>query len=125
MAEVVRSLRFPPGIDLPRGMFAEERDHAAHVEQMMLQVLFTSPGERAMRPDFGCGLRAMVFAPNAESTANLLQVTVQAALDRWLGTVIRTEDVKVRAHEERLEVRISYVLLARLERRILNLEVTP
>lgn len=125
MSETVRSLRFPPGIDRGRGMWAEERDHAAHVEQMILQVLFTTPGERAMRPDFGCGLRQMVFAPNSEATASLLQVTVRASLDKWLGTVIRTDEVQVRANGERLEVRICYLLRARLERRILNLEVTP
>lgn len=125
MAEIVRSIQFPTAIDRQRGTYAEERDHAAHVEQMILQVLFTTPGERAMRPDFGCGLRDMVFAPNSEVTANLLQVTVQAALDQWLGGVIRTDDVAVRAVEERLEVRITYLLRARMERRILNLEVTP
>ncbi len=123
MLEIIHSLRFPPGIDRGRGMWAEETDHAAHVEQMILQVLLTTPGERAMRPDFGCGLRQMVFAPNSEATAGLLQVTVRASLDKWLGAVIRTDDVQVRANEERIEVRISYLLRVRQERRILNLEV--
>lgn len=125
MAETVRSLQFPPTIDRARGMWAEETDHARHVEQLILQVLFTAPGERAMRPDFGCGLRAMVFAANSEETANLLQVTIQAALDKWLPAVISTEDIRVRSVDARLEVRISYILRARQERRILNLEVTP
>ena len=125
MAEIIHSFRFPPGIDRGRGTFAEEPSHAEHVEQMMLQVLFTAPGERINRPDFGCGLAQTVFAPNSEAAADLLKVRIQTALDRWMGTVIRVDDVVTRANDATLEVRVSYLLRARQERRILNLEVTP
>ena len=125
MADVIRAFRFPPGIDRGRGIFAEEPSHAEHVEQMMLQLLFTAPGERANRPDFGCGLAQALFAPNSEAAADLLKVTIQTALERWMGTVIRVDDVVARARDATLEVRISYLLRARQERRILNLEVTP
>ena len=124
MADVIHSFRFPPGIDRGRGMFAEELSHAEHVEQMMLQVLFTAPGERIDRPDFGCGLAQTVFAPNSETAAELLNATIKTALDKWLGTVIRVDDVVTRANDATLEVRVSYLLRARQERRILNLEVT-
>lgn len=111
-------------VDRAGGRLAQERDHAAHVEQMMRQVLFTAPGERAHRPTFGCGLRRMVFAPNSDVSAQMLQVMVLQALDEWLGTLIRTDQVLVRARDEVLEVRIAYILKARGERRYLNLEVT-
>lgn len=125
MAETIRSIRFPFAIDAARGTFAEETDHASHVEQMMLQVLFTAPGERANRPDFGCGIGRMVFAPNSEAAANLLKVSIRASLDKWLGTLIRVDDVSATAAGETLEVRIVWLLRARQERRVLNLEVTP
>src|SRR5215211_3385290 len=124
MAQPVTSIRYPIAIDAGLGRLAVESDYAAHVEQLMRPVLFTSPGERVNRPDFGCGLRRMVFAPSSEVTASLLQVTVFQALTRWLGSAIEVERVEVQALDEVLEVRIRYVLRARQERRYLNLEVT-
>jgi phage baseplate assembly protein W len=121
----IHALRHPLAVDAERGELARESRYAAHVEQMMLQVLFTAPGERAHRPDFGCGLKRMVFAPNSEAAASLLKVQVRQALDKWLGTLIRVDDVTTRADQETLRVTVVYVLLARRERRYLNLEVTP
>ena len=120
----ISSIHYPFGIDAGVGRLAEETGYAAHVEQLMKQVLFTNPGERINRPDFGCGLRRMVFAPNSDVTASLTQITVLQALETWLGELISVDDVKVNAVEEVLEVRIVYTLKAPQERRHLNLEVT-
>jgi phage baseplate assembly protein W len=124
MKQSITSIRYPFAIDAGLGRLAQETDYAAHVEQLILQVLFTNPGERVNRPDFGCGLRRMVFAPNSDVTASLTQVTIYEALERWLGTLIDVQNIGVQAVEEVLEVRISYLLKARQERRYLNLEVT-
>lgn len=124
MAEPIHAIHYPFAIDAGRGRLAEEPDYPEHVEQMIRQVLLTSPGERINRPDFGCGIRRMVFAPNSQEAASLLQVTILQALERWLGDVIEVERVEAHAVHERLEVRIVYFLKARLERRYLNLEVT-
>jgi len=118
------SIKHPFAVDLGRGRIAEEENYAKHIEQMMFQVLFTAPGERINRPDFGCGVKRLVFAPNSEVSASLAQVTIFQALTRWLGTAITVNDVKALAIEERLEISIAYTLKARGERRYLNLEVT-
>ncbi len=118
------SIKHPFSIDQGRGRVAEEDDYASHVEQMMRQVLFTAPGERINRPDFGCGVKRLVFAPNSEVTATLAQVTIFEGLNRWLGTAITVNDVRVLAIDARLEIKIAYTLRARGERRYLNLEVT-
>jgi phage baseplate assembly protein W len=118
------SIKHAFAVDPGRGRIAEEENYAAHIEQMMFQVLFTAPGERINRPDFGCGVKRLVFAPNSEVSAALAQVSIFQALTRWLGTVITVNDVKARAIEERLEITIAYTLKARGERRYLNLEVT-
>lgn len=118
------SIRFPLAVDTGRGRIAEEEDYAKHIEQMIHQVLFVAPGERINRPDFGCGIKRLVFAPNSEVSASLAQVSVFQALTTWLGTAITVNDVKVRAVEERLEITIVYTLKARGERRYLNMEVT-
>jgi Bacteriophage baseplate protein W len=124
MAAPFTSIRHPFAVDLGRGRLAEEENYAEHIEQMMIQVLFTGPGERVNRPDFGCGIKRLVFAPNSEVSASLAQVTIYQALTNWLGSAIDVNDVKAQAIEERLEITIAYTLKARAERRYLNLEVT-
>ena len=111
-------------VDASLGTMAAENDFAEHVKQMILQVLFTSPGERINRPDFGCGIRRMVFAPNDDVTASLTQITILQALNTWLGSLITVQEVKVEANNERLEIGISYSLKAQNGPQYLNVEVT-
>src|SRR5262245_42160708 len=81
-----------------------------HVRDMIEQVLFTSPGERVNRPDFGCGLAQLVFAPAGPELATALQFTIQAALQRWLGDVIEARGVAVEAEESAVRVTVKYVV---------------
>jgi uncharacterized protein len=120
----MEAVRYPFAVDVEAGRLAQEPDYPEHVEQLILQVLFTSPGERINRPDFGCGLRRMVFAPNSDATAQLIQVMVLQALERWLASVIAVDQVRVVSRDEVLEVHLAYLLKARGERKYLNLEVT-
>src|SRR5262245_49006957 len=124
MNPIIESVRYPFAVDEAAGRLAQEPVDAEHVEQMVKEVLFTSRGERISRPDFGCALRRMVFAPNSDAAAQLLQVMVLQPLEQWLRTVITVDSVKVVAVDESLEVHLAYVLKARGERRYLNLEVT-
>lgn len=124
MNESINSIKYPFAIDRSLGTLMEEKIYAQHVRQMMMQVLMTSPGERVNRPDFGCGLRRMVFAPNSDASANLLQVMVMQALDKWLGDLIEVLEVKVTAVNERMEVSVVYMLKATQQRQYLNIEVT-
>jgi phage baseplate assembly protein W len=118
------SIKYPVGIDAGLGRLSQETDYAAHVEQLIKQVLFTSPGDRINRPDFGCGLKRMVFAPNSDVAASLVQVSVYEALTKWLSSVIDVSSVQATAADETLSVAIAYVLKARQERKYLNLQVT-
>ena len=78
---------FPYQID-SRGRTAET-DYADYIRDLIEQVLFTMPGERVNRPDFGCGLAQLVFTPNSEALANTTQALTQAALQQWLGELIQ------------------------------------
>jgi phage baseplate assembly protein W len=124
MNESINSIKYPFAIDRSLGTLRQEKLYAQHVRQMMMQVLMTSPGERVNRPDFGCGLRRMVFAPNSDASANLLQVMVMQALDKWLGDLIEVLEVKVAAVNERMEVSVVYMIKATQQRQYLNIEVT-
>lgn len=79
-----------------------------HVRDMIHQVLFTSPGERVNRPDFGCGLLQLVFMPNSDALAIATEFTIKSALQRWLGDVIQTQQVTVEAHDSQLRVVVRY-----------------
>lgn len=88
-----------------------------HIRDMIHQVLFTNPGERVNRPDFGCGLLQLVYMPNSDALAIATQFTVQGALQRWLSDLIQVEQVQVNNDEERLEVTVVYVKRDTGERR--------
>lgn len=79
-----------------------------HLRDLIEQLLFTNPGDRVNRPDFGSGLLQLVFAPNSVELAASLQFTVQAALQQWLGERIAVEAVEVSAEDATLRVRVRY-----------------
>jgi uncharacterized protein len=99
-------LDFPLHID-GRGRSADTAEDD-HIRGMIYQVLFTNPGERVNRADFGCGLKQLVFAPNSDTLAAATQFLVQGALQRWLDTVIEVENVTVEAVESELRVSVAY-----------------
>jgi len=112
----VSYLNFPYFID-GRGRTAETgRDR--HVRQMIEQVLFTNPGERVNRPDFGCGLRRLVFMPNAQPLAAATQVLVKSALQQWLQNEILVEKVDVTAVENTLTITVAYTNRDTCERQV-------
>ncbi len=87
-----------------------------HVEQMIRQVLLTSPGERADLPGFGCGLRRLLFSPNSDAMAATTQVMVLQALNKWLAGQIQVQQVKVvppstAPDPAQLLIQIDYVLI--------------
>jgi len=82
-----------------------------HVRDMIHQVLFTNPGERVNRPDFGCGLLRLVFAPNSAILATATQFTILAALQRWLADVVHVEQVKVAGRDAEFHVDVVYTRL--------------
>jgi phage baseplate assembly protein W len=88
-----------------------------HVRDLIFQVLFTSPGERVNRPEFGCGLKQLVFMPNSDALATATQQLVQGSLHRWLEEVISVESVEVSTVESSLVVRVVYTRRDTGERR--------
>jgi uncharacterized protein len=124
MAIPIEAFHFPVAVDGNFGQLKQETDYEAYVRQLIRQVLLTAPGERVHRPEFGAGLRRMVFNPVSEATASLLQTTVFQSLDRWLGHLITVDDVTATAGDGRLDVTIVYTLKARGTESVLNLEVT-
>jgi phage baseplate assembly protein W len=104
--------RFPVGVDEPT--VAPKRFARAEYEESIKQaiqiILFTAKGERVMRPDFGCGIHELVFAPNDATTRGMAEYHVEEALRLWEP---RIEVLEVRAtaagaHDEELRISIDY-----------------
>jgi uncharacterized protein len=85
---------------------------ADHIRDLIEQVLFTSPGERVMRPDFGAGLLTLVFEPNSSTLAATTQFLVQSGLQQHLSNLIAVNAVEVENVDASLEVTVRYTVLA-------------
>ncbi|NJL09391.1 MAG: GPW/gp25 family protein [Calothrix sp. SM1_7_51] len=109
-------IAYPFRID-GRGRVADAIDNE-HIRQMIEQVLFTNPGERVNRPDFGCGLMQLIFAPNSTELAAAVEFIVKGALEQWLGDVIQVETLNVETVESKLEVTIQFVVRRTQQRQI-------
>lgn len=94
-----------------------------HVHDMVELVLFTAPGERVNRPDFGCGLLELVFSPETAEEVSVVQHLARAQLQRWLGDVITVRSLTVEARETTLDVRVEYLLIDDDERRVATFEL--
>lgn len=86
-----------------------------HIRNKVLQVLLTSPGERVNLPEFGCGLRDLIFDPNNDILAATTEFTVHKALQRWLAEDIIVQGVDVSNDEGQLTVEVAYVRRDQLE----------
>lgn len=93
-----------------------------HVRDMIEQFLFTNPGERVNRPDFGSGLLQVIFEQNSEALASTLQRTAQAGLQRHLGDLIAVQVLVVSTSEATLRVDVRYSLRRNGETRTASFE---
>jgi phage baseplate assembly protein W len=102
------NINFPLKID-GRGR-TSAADYEDHVKQMIELLLFTAPGERVNRPDYGTGVRQLVFAPNSSELATATEYMIQSALQRYLADVIQPEAVSVTSNEAVLTITVQYRL---------------
>jgi|SRR5579859_663158 len=88
----------------------------AHVEQMLKELLLTGPGERVCLPEFGCGLRQLLFAPISSALTATTKLLVQDSINRWLNGVVSLKSVSVDSEgtEGQLVVNIDYVVVETL-----------
>lgn len=90
-------------------------DANRYARDLIEQLLITAPGERVMRPDFGGGLHQLVFAPNSETLAVAVDLSIQGAINQWLGDVVQASKVTVERVEEALHVTVQYTVRATRE----------
>jgi len=103
-------LAFPLGVD-DRGRIALAREEI-DVEQAIRIILSTAPGERPMRPEFGCALHDCVFERIEADTLARIDQAVRVALDRWEPRVAIEDIVFESRREGELLVHLRYRLRA-------------
>ena len=85
-----------------------------HVREQIEQVLFTSPKERVFRPEFGAGIRRLVFEPNNAVLHNIAHKQLSASLASALRGEVdpKTLEINIEHEDNKLVIRISYMLAA-------------
>jgi uncharacterized protein len=121
---VQRFLDYPYGVSgagVPNTTPADD-----HLRDLILQVLFTNPGERVNLPEFGAGVQRLVFAPNNETLRTSAQFLISTNLQRWLGERINVEQVNVSSEagvEHLVTIEIVYTVKATQQRQSVQVQV--
>jgi phage baseplate assembly protein W len=110
-------LNDPPYLAFPLRIGAQGAavaDRRTHVRQQIEQVLLTNPGERIFRPDFGAGLKQLVFEPNASVLWEITRKRIASSLAEALRGEVdpKSLEVDVRGEGEKLLITVSYALAA-------------
>jgi phage baseplate assembly protein W len=110
---------FPPRID-PQGGLALTNERS-ELDQAILIILGTAPGQRVMRPTFGCRLHDLIFAPNNSQTSSQARRYVEEALGMWEPRInVRSVEVQPDPQDySRLLIQIEYEVKATHDRRSL------
>jgi uncharacterized protein len=118
---------YPFRIDPISGQ-AAQTPYATHVDQMIRQILLTAPGERVDLPQFGCGLRQLLFAPDSDALQATAQLTVQRALNQWLANQIQVINVTVSpgpgGDYSQIVVQIEYLLIETQTKQLTMIQVS-
>lgn len=102
-------LDFPYGFD-GRDRTAETSEEE-HIRDLIEQILFTSPGERVNRPEFGAGVLQLVFGAASPEAAATAEFMIRGALQQYLGQRITVEEISAEAVEASIEITIAYTIL--------------
>jgi phage baseplate assembly protein W len=118
-----RHLAFPFNIGVD-GRTSAPTDLNAHIKGEIIQLLLTTPGERPFLPDFGGGLKRMVFEANDEISAGIAKATVSRALSYWLQERIEVVVLNVENNDSTLNVDLQYRVIATGEEKQLRFQHT-
>src|SRR5437762_8532951 len=114
-SQIQTDTRTPRFLDYPYSVSATNLPGTTtdedHLRDLILQVLFTNPGERVNLPEFGVGVQRLVFAPNSDALRASVQFLITTNLQRWLGEQIDVNEVRVASEpglEETVTIEIVY-----------------
>lgn len=102
-------------VDFPYHFDGRERTSETsednHIRDLIEQILFTNPGERVNRPDFGAGIHQLLFAPVSAEQVATTEFMIRGALQRYLGQRIEVQDVAAEGADSTINITIAYRIL--------------
>ncbi len=119
-----RFLKYPYGVGggtIPKTTTADD-----HLRDLILQVLFTNPGERVNLPEFGAGVQRLVFEPSSDTLRASAEFLIATNLQRWLGDRIDVQQVSVApgdADEGTVTIEIAYSAKATNQRGSITVQI--
>lgn len=123
----LRQQRF---LDYPYGVSGKGTPNTTspedHLRDLIMQVLFTNPGERINLPEFGAGINRLIFAPNSDALRTSAQFLISTNLQRWLGDRINVEQVQVTSEpgfESQVNIEIVYTIKQTQQRQTVQVQV--
>lgn len=108
----------------PDGLTAQVYNLDQHVREELVQLLLTNPGERPFLPEFGAGLRRLVFEPADEAARGMTKATNTQAITTWLGHRITLEDLQVDIDKAMITVEIKFRIAGTEDSRVLRFQRT-
>ena len=99
------------------GRTGTTEDRYKRVRNLLEAVLFTAPGERLMRPEFGSGIRDMLFDGNSEALETAAEFLIRSSVQRYLSDVLVHDDLTINRNEGLLEITVTYGLIGEEDRR--------
>ena len=116
-----RHLSFPFQIGVD-GRTANVSSMEEHVRDELMQLILTNLGERVNIPEFGGGVRRLIFENITDTTAAMTKAQLTRAISRWLGHRITLEELVVNTDNEKIEIEIKYRIAGTEDSRIIRFE---
>ena len=104
------------------GRSAQVHSTEEHVRDELIQLFLTSPGERLFLPEFGGGVRHLVFEPAGEATRGMTKARVTQAINNWLGHRVTLEELSVEIENTTIDVMIKYRIAGTEDSRIMRFQ---
>lgn len=94
-----------------------------NIRNIIVSILMTSPGERVNMPNFGCGLKDLIFNANGPMQKSVVDFIVTSALEKWAGDLIKVNNINVSTIDEKIIILIEYEIIANLQQERLSIEL--
>lgn len=93
-----------------------------HVRDELVQLILTNPGERLFLPEFGGGVRRLVFENIDETTGSVVKAALTSAISRWLAARVTLESLEVIVENETIDVDLKYRIAGTEDSRVLRFQ---
>ena len=93
-----------------------------HIREEIIQLILTNPGERVVQPEFGGGVRRLVFENADEVTGGMTKAMLTQAVSRYLGHRVTLEDLDVIIENETIDITINYRIAGTEDTRVLKFQ---